>query len=157
MPYRPIFFQVGESHPFSGWQSENWARVYVHKDAVSDLISQIRDGMICAALTELPALAPYDIVCVSDVLTNIQPALEFGARLKFTRRIDLTPHTVIEEGERGVVAHVEPIYGQVSIFLEHFHPGFWEEGSNFMWLIPHMTDELLSAVEVLDGKHVEAA
>jgi hypothetical protein len=71
--------------------------------------------------------------------------LKLGMKVRVEDAIDLSPHTVVQPGEQGVVAHVDEVDGLVEIKLELLHVGL-SEWHNCMWLLPYITEEVLNKI-----------
>lgn len=73
--------------------------------------------------------------------------LKVGDVVEVLAAIDLSPHTLIQAGERGVVVFSDE-EGNADIKLELHHQGLGE-WCNCFWLIPPFTDELLKMIHVV--------
>lgn len=65
----------------------------------------------------------------------------------FVKRLDLSPHAIIEEGERGTVTRYDAKTGDADIELHNLHHDL-REYNNCIWLIPPDTGEIEAAIIV---------
>jgi Domain of unknown function (DUF4118) len=113
---RPTFYRArGSSDILSGWQARTTGDVFTSKGVEFELVAGAR------------------------------PALLKGERVQFNRPVDLYPTDFIEQGESGIVSHVDGDTGTVSVWLEGFHNGL---GDNTLMLTPHADEEALAAVGI---------
>lgn len=73
--------------------------------------------------------------------------MRIGARVKITKRIDLSPHAVIEPDETGeVLPNLDD--GEVWIKLDKYHPGL-SEWLNAIWFNDY-TEDVADCVSYVD-------
>jgi hypothetical protein len=79
---------------------------------------------------------------------DIELTLRAGDLVRYVRRLEMAPFTVIEPGERGIVDFTCARNGTVDIRLEHYHRGL-ADFDNCAWLVPNTTEDWVEAVEVV--------
>lgn len=160
MRLRPVFWKWKQSpRVFSGWAppssgdelGELWAPPHAVFDACAvvrhdfDLVTRV---IAAAAVPRLDTTIEGEPVDVRRMPADlpIERALRLGDRVCFEHDVAIIPYTVIAAGERGVIREVASRSGMVDIRMELLHIGLGEF-ENCAWLIPHQTDEWLSAIE----------
>lgn len=74
--------------------------------------------------------------------------MRIGARVIVTKRIDLSPHTIVEPEETGAVDRIDPDTGELWIKLDKYHQGL-SEWLNSIWLNQY-TDDVADAISFVD-------
>jgi hypothetical protein len=78
--------------------------------------------------------------------------MRIGARIILNKRLDLSPHAVIEKGETGEVDSIDNKTGEIWMRLDKYHPGL-SEWMNHIWLNEYSSDvaDAISIVELLSA------
>lgn len=71
--------------------------------------------------------------------------VKIGDRLVTIAAIDLSPHTIVNQGEYGTVISFDPETFYTEIRMDNPHKGL-SEWDNCLWLLPQDTPEILSAL-----------
>jgi hypothetical protein len=162
---KPTFWKLREqARVHSGWlkpddsekgYSELWVTPQTALRAACSLV-RVDPQLTCSIIETATALRPETTIHgkITDILTlpldklDVVLTLKPADRIVYSKRLDMTPFTVIEAGEQGIVDFTCARNGTVDIRLEHYHRGL-ADFDNCAWLVPNTTEEWLDAVELV--------